>query len=200
MAAGDNLTVRIVGRYQSQNIVNTLHYNLSVQGSSDQDVCEAFAIAWDTHHRSAWLAAHSTAYELIGIKCFRLGGTAKTPGFSTIGEDGTRSGTPAPSSVCRTITLYTGSTNSRKRGRVMLSGSIVEDFSPTDGAVLSAARAVMNSLGDALLAGITANGDDGGDLILPPAGIDPEEPVTDYKSRVTPSSVTTRRIRQFLIG
>lgn len=198
MATGDNFVLRVVGRYMDQNIVNTLHYNLENQVQGDQDILTKACVDWDTNFRSAWLAAHSTAYELIGVKAFRVNGTPKTPGFSTIGVAGTRSGTPEPAFVCRTITLYSTSAKSRRRGRVMLSGTIAEDIDSSDGAVITAALAVMDTLGALLVATFGP-----GDLyapILPPAGADPEVPIIDFKSRITPSVVTSRRVRQFLIG
>ena len=198
MATGDNIVLRVVGRYQDQNIVNSFHYNIENQVTGDQDILEKACVDWDTNFRSAWTAAHSTDYELIGIKGFRNGGTAKTPGHSTINAGGTRSGTPAPAFVCRTITLYSESAKHRRRGRCMLSGTITEDINSDDGSVKSAAIAVMNTLGALLIA--TFGPSDQYKPILPPAGADPEVDIVDYKSRITPSVVTSRRIKQFLIG
>jgi hypothetical protein len=83
----------------------------------------------------------------------------------------------------------------------MLSGSIVEDFDTTDGSITTAAKAVLDAVGDKLLEGLDPNGSaNAAVLILPPAGELPEVNVTDYKSRETPSSVTSRRIKQYLIG
>ena len=199
MATGDNIQLRVVGRYQDQNIVNNFCYNLENQVTGDQDILEQACIDWDTQMRSAWLAAHHTTYTLVGLKAFRINGTPKTPGFSTIGQPGTRSGTAAPNFVCRTITLYSTSTNFRRRGRAMLSGSIVEDFDVTDGSLTVGAKAVLDTLG-ALLSNGFAPAVDGYSPILKPNGALPEVPIVDYASRETPSSVTRRRIRQYLIG
>jgi hypothetical protein len=80
----------------------------------------------------------------------------------------------------------------------MLSGTITEDINSDDGSVKTAAISVMNTLG-ALLVAIYGPSDTYRP-ILPPAGVDPEVDIVDFKSRITPSVVTSRRIKQFLIG
>lgn len=199
MAVNDVISLRVVGRYQSQNIVNTLHYLISDQGSSEQNILAQICTGFNVDIATAWLAAHITAYELVGYKAFNHTGAAKTPAFLAIAQDGTRSGTPAPSSVCRTITLYTASAKHRRRGRVMLSGSIIEDFDADDGSVDAGGLAVLTTLAALLEQAITVTPDTFTPCI-PPTAVDPVEAIIDAKARVTPSSITTRRIRQFLIG
>lgn len=199
MAVDDIVSLRVVGRYQAQNIVNTFHYQIGDQGESEQAVLQSLLLAWISTVQTVWIAAHSTVYELVGIKGFNHTGAAKTPAFTAIGENGGRSGTPCPSLVCRTITLYTASAKHRRRGRAMLSGSITEDFNVADGSVNAGGRGVMDNLGTKL-DDTMINGAEAFIPCIPPTAVDPVEAIIDFKSRVTPSSVTTRRIRQFLIG
>lgn len=199
MAVTDECTLRIIGRYQSQNIVNTMHYRITTQASSELEVLGNLCDLWDSSNKADWLAAHSTAYELIGLKAFGKTGTAKTPGVKSLGDGGTRSGTPAPNFVCRTITLYTADVKHRRRGRLMLSGTITEDLDTNDGSLTSGGLAVMDNLGIKAIAQLTGGGDDF-DPGIPAAGVDIWQNFTDYASRETPSSVTSRRVREFYIG
>jgi hypothetical protein len=201
MAVNDVCTLRVIGRYQSQNIVNTLHYRIAAQDSGDDEILNQLCIAWEADVQSYWDAVHSNQYNLEGLKAFRKTGTAKVPRIRTIDDPGTVDGTELPSYVCRTITLYTESTNFRRRGRVMLSGSVAEMFEGDDGGVTAAQQVALNSLGDALIDTLTV-GDDSFQLCIPPTEVPeyPTEDITTAVGRSTPSSVRTRRIRQYLVG
>lgn len=205
MAINDELKLRVVGRYQDQNIVNSLCYRIDEQAASEHEVCQALVDAWITDLKSLWLNAHIDSYELIGVKAFRQTGVAKVPGFSGVGENGAVVGTDAPSPICRTITLYTEADNTHRRGRVMLSGSDNAMFNASDGAVTTAHLAVMQLLADELEKAISVGGDT---FQLGLGAVDREEPLEDFdfepvtyaKARITPSCVRSRRVRQFLIG
>ena len=199
MAADDVIVLRIVGRYQQQNIVNTLHYQIADQISSELEVLGKFITDWATAVETAWLAAHIDTYELIGYKAFGVTGAAKIPAYQNRGSNGTVTGDEVPSNVCRTITLYTGSSNHRRRGRVMLSGSYVFAFNDTDGALSTAAVALLQTIGD-LLDSTLSGVDDEFDLCLPATDANPVVLVTKALGRVTPSAVKSRRVSQYLIG
>lgn len=199
MATGDIVTLRAVGRYQDQNIVNTFHYEITDQQAGETEILDTLLTAWENTVEPDWLTAHSTAYTLVGLKAFNHTGAAKTPAFRSVGFLGSRSGTPAANFVCRTITMYTASAKHRRRGRFMLSGTITEDIDANDGSLTDAAIAVLDALG-AVLDGAIMHDLNTFVPGIPPTAVDPFEPFTDYKGRETPSSVTSRRIRQFSIG
>ena len=199
MAVDDICVLRIVGRYQQQNIVNTLHLQIEAQVSSEQEILDQLVIGWDTAFRNAWLAAHIDTYELIGLKAFRVDGAAKVPAYSNIGQNGTVTGDEVPSNVCRTITLYTASTNHRRRGRVMLSGSAQAMFNASDGSVTVAEVGVLQTIGNLIDAGFSMDSDDFV-FCLPATDTLPIELVTKSLARVTPSAVKSRRVSQYLIG
>lgn len=199
MAVQDECTLRIIGRYQSQNIVNTMHYRITAQSTDDKDILDQLCALWATANQSEWLGCHSTAYELIGLKAFGKTGTSKTPGIQSVGEDGTRSGSPMVASVCRTITLYTADVKHRRRGRVMLSGSITEDFEADDGSLTTAALTLLTALGAKLITTLSGGGDEFKPGI-PAAGADTWQDFVDKLARERPSQVGTRRVREFYIG
>jgi hypothetical protein len=199
MAVGDACTLRIVGRYQSQNIVNTMYYRIVTQTSGDNDILQSLCTAWDTTFETLWDARHIDTYTLIGLKAFKKTGTPKTPGFLSVGDAGTVVGDEVPSFVCRTLTLYTASTNSRRRGRLMLSGSAQSMFDAADGSLTSGEIGALNTLGATLIGAISNAGDEF-EPGLPPTLADTWQDFTDYKARETPSSIRSRRIRQFLVG
>lgn len=199
MAVGDVCTLRIIGRYQSQNIVNTLHYRIDDQGSSEQEILQQLCDGFYASFLVAWQARHIDTYTLVGLKAFGLTGAAKTPGFKSASDAGSIVGEEVPAAVCRTITLYTASAKHRRRGRLMLSGSAVAHFNTNDGGVTSAEVALLDTLGSNLDNGISITPDTFA-LVIPASGVDPVEVVVDTKGRTTPSIVKSRRIRQFLIG
>lgn len=199
MAVGDECTLRIVGRYQDQNIVNTMHYRIVSQAAGENDILDNLCDAWEADNKTGWLACHIDSYELVGLKAFGKTGVAKTPGIEIIGDAGTVVGDGLPASVCQTITLYTADAKFRRRGRVMLSGTPQAHLDETDGSVTAAAIAILNSLGASLIAAITLAGDEF-EPGIPEVTPDTWQNFVDYRSRVTPSLVKSRRIREFLIG
>lgn len=199
MAVNDVSVLRIVGRYQQQNCVSSLHYRHTLQGDDEIDVLEAFITEWATAVETAWLAAHIDTYELIGYKAFRVSGAAKVPAYQNRGMNGTVTGNEVPSNVCRTITFFTASANHRRRGRVMLSGSEMFMFNDTDGALSTAAVALLQAIGDLLDTDI-ADGTNTFELVLPATDALPVEPVIKCLGRVTPSALKSRRVKQYLIG
>ncbi|GAG73558.1 unnamed protein product, partial [marine sediment metagenome] len=80
MVVDDVAVVRVVGRFQSQNIVNTFHYRLTSVASAPVSVLQNLSITWDADHGAAWLARMSDAYDLIGVKAFVAKGDAVPPG------------------------------------------------------------------------------------------------------------------------
>lgn len=199
MAVGDIVTLRAVGRYQDQNIVNTMHYQIVDQAISEQQILDALCADWDTNMSSLWCGRHQLTYELIGVKAFNHTGDAKRPGFKAIGTPGLVVGDALLAHTCRTITLYTDSDKHRRRGRIMLSGSEKSMFDASDGSVDSVEVTALEVLGTALMQTLAVNGDSF-QLCIPPTLVDPVEIISSVRGRVTPSVVTSRRIRQFLIG
>lgn len=199
MAVMDELTLRVVGRYQSQNIVNTLHYRIANQAASELVICERLIDLWDTALRVLWTGRHIDTYTLVGLKAFRKTGVAKTPHFKLITANGTVAGDEVPSPVCRCITLYTADAKPRRRGRIMLSGSEAAMFNTTDGAVTAAQIGDLETLMATMMTQLSGAGDEF-DIGIPSTPTDNWQNITDSKPRVTPAIVTSRRIRQFLIG
>lgn len=199
MAVDDVVGLHIVGRYQGQNIVNNLSYQIAAQVLNEltilQDLCEQ----WDTTVKAAWVARHIDTYTLVGLKAFNLVGAAKLPGFKAIGTAGSVVGTEEPAPLCRVITLYTASAKYRRRGRVQLSGGDTAMFDDDDGSVTDAEQTALEAVGDILREPLT----DAGNTFTPciPANAtDPVEEIVDARPRKTPSLIRSRRIRQFLIG
>lgn len=199
MAVDDVSILRVVGRYQKQNIVHTLHYQHSTQGSSEQEVLQQLCDAWDTDFSAAWVARHIDTYELVGVKAFVKTGAAKTPAFTDIATAGSVVGEELPASVCRTITLYTASAKFRRRGRVMLSGTAVSMLDTATGAVTEAEITALGTLANLLKQELSANGDSFSPCI-PATAVDPVEVITDSTPRGTPALIRSRRIREMLIG
>jgi len=199
MAVGDECTLRIVGRYQDQNIVNTLHYRITGQTSGEPEILDQLTGGWDVNYKSGWLARHEDAYELVGLKAFGKTGASKTPSFRSIGDAGTVAGTPLMAAVCRTITLYTADAKHRRRGRIMLSGTDDAMIDDDDGSVSTTEIAALTAFGVVLLPPLVVNSDEF-QLGIPATAVDTWQDITDAKGRETPSLISSRRIRQFLIG
>lgn len=199
MAVDDVIGIQIHGRYQMQNIVNVIHYQITEQVADDHDVLNSLCQGWESQNKVNWLARHLDSYRLMGLKGFSLTGNNKRPGIVHIDEAGSVVGTEEPSPVCRVITLYTDSSNYRRRGRVQLSGGDTTMFNDADGAVSDTELGFMAILGAALIADISNFGDVG-DPGLAPSGVLPFEPYTDVLARRTPSLIRSRRIRGFSIG
>jgi hypothetical protein len=199
MATADTCVMRICGRFQEQNIVNTLHYFIWNQTSDEQSVLAALNALWVLDIQAAWLARHSDAYELIGIKSFRVDGVPKVPGFRPIGAAGLVTGSAVLSFASRVITFYTSSSNYRRRGRLQLSGGESLMFSLDDGSVVSDELDLLDVLGD-LLREPLVQGDEEFHLCIPPTDVLPVEDVIATKARVTPGVMRSRRVKNFFIG
>lgn len=199
MAVGDVAVLRVVGNYQDQNIVNTMHYKVDDQVGGDPPLWQELVDQWISDHETVWLARHIDAYELVGVKAFTAKGDSHPPGETSVGNFGVVVGDPVFAFVCRTITLYGDSGNPRRRGRIMLSGGEDTQFTASRGAVSAGEIIALTALGDALLQSLT-----GGDNVYTPVLYQklPETitGLTVAKGRVTPASVRSRRIRKFLIG
>lgn len=199
MAVNDECILRVIGRFQSQNIVNTMHYRITAQVSNDQSVLQSMLVAWLATNESNWLAVHDDDYELIGLKSFVKSGTAKTPGVLAVNDSGGVVGTAVPAGMCRTITLYTADAKFRRRGRVMLSGADTTMFDATDGSLTTAHITALETLGSSLISQITSVGDEFHPGI-PATAVDAWADFVDSKPRETPSMIRSRRVREFLIG
>lgn len=199
MAVGDVSRLSIVGRFQQQNIVNTLHYKHTVQASEEDHVLSALIDAWTTYIQTPWLARHSDDYTLIGVKAFKHSGEAKVPAFSRIEEYGAIAGVPYSAFVSRVITLYTNSANHRRRGRVQLSGGEANHFQELDGAIVAAEVVLMQVLADLLIVELSDIADDF-QLCLPDTDTLPLEPIIAARARNTPGVIRSRRIKGYFIG
>ena len=199
MAVDDYIGIHVVGRYQSQNIVNTMHYRITAQTVTEHQILQLFVAAWLADLEALWVARHIDTYELVGVKAFSKSGENKRPGISSVGSNGTVVGEEVPSLVCRVITLYTDSTNYRKRGRVMLSGTAVSMLNTADGAITPTEITAMADLVDALIDPITIDEEAFAPYLLP-VGIIDGEPITAGLARKTPAAIRSRRVRGFSIG
>lgn len=81
----------------------------------------------------------------------------------------------------------------------MLSGSAAAMFDVNDGSVTVATIALMDDISQLCLTALVS-GEDSFELVLPATAIDPIANIIDARGRTTPSSVRSRRIRQFLVG
>lgn len=202
MAVGNILALKVVGRCQDQNIVNTLHWAVEAQVAAEHEICAQLCEAFANDIQTAWLARHSVDYQLIGYKAHGVLGAAKVPGQKLVDTPGVVTGTTLPASVCRTITVYQTDLPNRHRGRIMLSGTDTLQLDSTDGGVTAAEVVLMQALADLIMAGISDAGDEfsfalwGVDLLENPDAL----PIAKLVARRTPASVTSRRIRELLIG
>ncbi|MCK4958866.1 MAG: hypothetical protein KAT00_05690 [Planctomycetes bacterium] len=199
MAINDVSVLRAVGRYQQQNCVSSFHYRHTAQVTDELEILNDLITAWANLIETEWLAAHIDTYELIGYKAFRVTGASKVPAYQNRAANGTVTGLEVPSNICRTITMYTASTNHRRRGRVMLSGSEQAMFLESDGSLTTASVALLQSIADYLDSGLTS-GSDTFELVLPATDALPVEAVVKSVGRVTPSALKSRRVKQYLIG
>ena len=199
MAVGDVGVLRVVGRFQDQNVVNSIHYEMTEQLSADLVIWEVMAGIWVSDISTAWLARHVVEYELIGVKMFTAKGLAKPPGYIPDGSPGIVVGDPQEAFVCRTLTLYTDEGNPHVRGRVQLSGGAESMFDDTDGSVTTAEVTALDTLALLLLDGLD-NAGDVAKIVLWNATLLTTADVVAVKPRITPSVVRSRRVRQFHIG
>lgn len=203
MAVADEVGLHIVGRYQDQNIVSTMHYRITAQTTGEDEILDQLCTGWNSACTSAWVARHIDTYELIGLKAFGKTGVNKRPGIFEVGQSGGVVGVETPSPVCRTITLYTADTNHWRRGRVMLSGSEHAMFDVDDGSVTASERTSLEALAALLLADITVGGDEFTPGLCAGTGIGGPYSFADFTSylvRKTPACVRSRRIKGFSIG
>lgn len=202
MAVLDIIGLQIHGRYQNQNIVNTIHYQITEQVSNENDVLQQLVDNWVFINRGAWIGRHIDTYTLMGLKGFSVTGDNKRPGIAHIADAGLVTGTEVPSPVCRVLTLYTNSDNYRRRGRVMLSGSETLQFEDSDGSVTAAEIVLMEVLGASLIVDIDGEGDNAQPGLAPVAGPPalPFEAFTSVLGRKTPALIRSRRVRSFGIG
>ncbi|GAH33162.1 unnamed protein product [marine sediment metagenome] len=199
MIVDDVAVVRVVGRFQNQNVVNTFHYQLTAVASAPVSVLTNLAITWDADHGAAWLARMSDAYELIGVKAFVAKGDAVPPGIVPVSISGDVVGDPQEAFVCRTLTIYTTSVNYRVRGRVMLSGGVESMFNDTDGSVTDTEITALQPLATSLFNDIAVGGDTWR-LGTYNKVADTFSDRIALRPRKTPSVVRSRRLRQFMIG
>ena len=199
MALGDVSRLTVVGKFQEQNIVNTFHYKHVTQATSEQQVLKELCDMWATDHQVAWLARHSDDYTLVGLKAFKDDGAAKVPGFKRIDAFGSIAGIPHSAFVSRVITLYTDSTNHRRRGRLQLSGGDNAHFNVNDSSVVAAEVVLMQALADLLLPNMSAGGDEFA-LCIPATDVLPLEEITAVRARSTPGVIRSRRIKGYFIG
>ena len=81
----------------------------------------------------------------------------------------------------------------------MLSGTPTTSIEVSDGSLTSGQIGAMDAFGATMIATLMAAGDEW-ELGIPETPTDGWEDITDARARETPSSVTSRRIREFLIG
>lgn len=199
MSIGDVAVLRIVGRYQDQNIVNTMHYEVEDQATGDAVLWDTLIDGWIGDHETLWLGEHIDAYTLIGLKAFTVKGDTRPPGERTRNNAGTIAENPAPAFVCRTITFYSESSNPRVRGRLMLSGSSEAMFHDDDGSVVAGQIITMQALGDQLLGELVDTGNTFKPVLYSKL-LDATNDLLAAKARITPSSVRSRRVKRMLIG
>lgn len=200
MAVDDIALVRVVGRYQSQNIVNNLYYQIVTQNSGEDVIMDLLCNDWDDQLQSDWLDRHIDDYQLIGIRAFSMTGDPKPPGSKAVGQPGNVVGTPQESFVCRTITLYPLTGSSKHRGRVMLSGGVETMFADLDGSVTPAEITLLSDLGDTLIEPLAGPSTDAYQLIIFNRTLKTPISIIRGVGRPTPSITRSRRIRQFSIG
>jgi hypothetical protein len=199
MTVGDIAVLRAVGRYQDQNIVNTMHYEVKVQAGDDIDLWQQLADDWATANSTLWLGRHIDAYSLVGIKVFTAKGSPHPPGFTQIDTPGSVVGTGSGALLGRTITLYTDDPSSSARGRVQLSGGTEAMFDPDTGQLVPAEIIMLNALGTQLIQVINEQDNEYKMVVFRKL---PERIATIIlgKGRITPSVIRSRRARVFTIG
>lgn len=199
MAVGDVATLRIVSRYQDQNVVNTLHYQVVTQTSDEKDILNDLCTAWKTVLESGFTAVLNDQLDVVGYKAFNKAGSATVPGYVSSTGSGGVVATGEPAFVNKTITFYTDSANYRRRGRMMLAGVSQGELEATDGSLSPTALTALAAFGASLLVTLS-NGGQEWKLVIPATAALPVEEVTDIRARETPSVNRSRRIRQFLVG
>jgi hypothetical protein len=199
MAQDDIVGIRIIGRYQDQNVVNTMHYVMTEQVEDDHNILQSLAEEWENDHATIWLAIHNVDYELVGLRAFSVTGGNKRPGIVHIGDPGVVTGFGEPACICRAVTLYTDSDNFRRRGRLMLSATTSSTLDTTDGSVNATEVDLLSVFGAAMILPLTFTSN----IATPglaPTDVLPFEPFTAALGRKTPPLIRSRRIKGMLIG
>lgn len=203
MAENDIVGVRVCGRYQEQNIVQTLHYKVATQTAPEHDTLQLLATAFQTKFLSALLARHIDTYTLVGFQTFSLTGTNKRPGYEIAEDPGLVAGVETPSSVCRSITLYCDSDNYRRRGRFLMSGCENTMFNQDDGAVTAAEITALSTIADLLIDPIVADEESWKPVLPAGTGVSgpyPDEEIKASLARRTPANIRSRRVKGFSVG
>lgn len=134
MAVGSILRMSVLGVYQDQNIVNTIHVKVIEQQCDEVDLATKVAgtfIDVETY----WLAVHNQYYQYKGTVVVGTAGSSTIPGYYPRDLPGVVAQDPLLSSIARVITLYGAADNAKIRGRLMLSGASQGDIDETDGRV-----------------------------------------------------------------
>lgn len=199
MAIGDVGVLRVVGKFMDQNVVNTIHYEVTHQSGSDTDMWQTLAAEWELVNEPAWATRHSSSYELTGIKVFTAKGDSSPPGYHPVSTVGGVPGDPQESFICRVITWYTDSPNPRVRGRLMLSGGVESQFDDSDGSVTDTEVGLLTAIGDTLALPLTPTGYTFTPVIFNRT-LDTTHTIIKSLGRSTPAVLRSRRFRQYLIG
>lgn len=199
MPVGDIAVLRIIGRYQDQNIVNTMHYRVTSQAGGDDDLWDQLCVEWELTNGPLWLARMGGTYELQGVKAFTVKGDAVPPGTAIIQTTGDLTGDPQESYVCRTITFYTDNANPRRRGRLMLSGGVESLFNDLDGSVASVEVGLLTILGTAFMVDLTST-DNTYEMVIFQKNPEVISIPIKARGRLTPAVLRSRRIKQFIVG
>lgn len=199
MPVGDIAVMRIVGRFQDQNIVNTMHYRVVSQVSDDDELWDQLCVEWTVTNGPLWLARMSDQYQLQGTKAFTVKGGSVPPGTSISAVSGDVAGDPQEAFVCRTITIYTDNSNPRRRGRLMMSGGAESMFDDADGSVASLEVGLLTVLGTALMANLIS-ADNTYEVVIFQKTPEVISSPIKARGRLTPSILRSRRVKQFLIG
>lgn len=202
MSVADLMQLKIVGRLQDQNCVQTLCYEISQQAAGEEAIAKQLCIAWYSTHGTAFLARCSEDYTLVGLKAFGLTGDPKVPGQSLLNGAGTVAESCPTAMIARTITLYPEEISNHHRGRIMIPGTVDSMLDNEDGSVEDDEVTAMQALADALLEGCDDGGGNAFDLRIwgKVAGVPQKFDINAVVAQKTPAAIRSRRIRELLIG
>lgn len=144
---GSTVKLLINGSADGQAVNNVLHYKYSGTAPTAAALT-TFINAWLTAFQTEWLATHGANYALQSVQATDIasavGATASVPIVGP-GNTGTfTAGAALPNNVAVAVTLRTGLTGRRKRGRVFLGGLNVNQV--INDAVPSTMQSVINTL------------------------------------------------------
>ena len=199
MSVNNVASLHIVSRFQDQNVVQTLHYEVMEQGSDEEDILQNLCEQWQLTYEAGLQAIVNDDLTIIGYKAFNKVGDATVPGFKDSGNAGSVVATAMPAFINKTLTLYTESTKYRRRGRFSVCGVSETEIGDADGSVTSVARAALLAFGATLITSLTGGGDSWR-LVIPATVADPSEPIVGCLARLKPTILKSRRIREYLIG